>query len=300
MVQPPEAASGAPGALSAFARRTRHRLVAGPRLVELGERTLVLGVLNCTPDSFSDGGRHLASEDAARRIEEMADEGVDWIDVGGESTRPGAVPVDAEEEWRRVAPALRAAHSICPDRPVSIDTTKMEVARRAIEEGACIINDVSGLRFEPELADLAARSGAALVVMHMQGEPRTMQVAPAYRDVAEEVAVFLRQAVAEAERRGVARDRILIDPGIGFGKTLAGNLELIRSIPRLAALGYPVLLGASRKSFLGRILDLPVEDRLEGSLAAHVAAVLAGAHVIRAHDVRATVRAVRLADALLP
>ena len=273
-------------------------LRAGSHQIELGRRTLVLGILNCTPDSFSDGGRWMGPDDIAERLREMVEEGADWIDVGGESTRPGAAPVSCEEEWRRVYPALEAARRICPDRPVSIDTTKLEVARRALDHGAVVINDISGLRFAPQLADLAARAGAALILMHMQGEPRGMQVAPHYDDAPAEIAAFLREAAQEAGRRGVPPDRIVVDPGIGFGKSREHNLEALRAIPRFAELGYPVLVGASRKSFLGQILDLPVGERVEASLAAHVAAVLFGAHLVRAHDVRATLRAVRVADSV--
>lgn len=278
--------------------RASFTLEAGSFRLELGRRTLVMGVLNCTPDSFSDGGVHLSPDAAARRLEEILEQGGDLCDIGGESSRPGAAPVSAEEEWARVEPAFREAQRRRYPLPLSIDTTKAEVARRAIEHGAVLINDISGLRFEPGLAGLAARSGAGLILMHMKGEPRTMQEDPVYEDVVAEVASFLRQSALAAEERGVAGSRVVIDPGIGFGKTMEHNLELIRRIGELAPLGYPVLIGASRKAFIGRILDLPVEDRVEGSVAAHVAAVLAGAHVVRAHDVGATVRGVRVADAV--
>jgi len=258
---------------------------------------LVQAILNCTPDSFFDGGRHLAGDALARRLEEIEAEGADWVDIGGESTRPGAAPVGEEEEWRRIAPALDLARRRVR-LAVSVDTTKPGVARRALDAGAVILNDVSGLQYAPELADLAARYGAAMILMHMQGRPRTMQAAPHYDDLPGEVGGFLRDAAAAAESRGVGRDGILLDPGIGFGKTVAHNCELIRRIPDFAALGYPVLIGASRKSFIGTILGAGAEDRLEGSLAAHCAAALAGAHVVRAHDVQATVRAIRIIDAL--
>jgi len=290
--------SGA-GAGRAFATRTHPILRALDHTIPLGDRTVVMGVLNCTPDSFSDGGLYLDPDAAARRIEQIAGEGADWIDIGGESTRPGAEPVDAEEEWRRVAPAFAEARRSGLKQLLSIDTTKAEVARRALDQGAAVLNDVSGLRFDPRLASLAAESGAALILMHMRGEPRTMQADPAYADVTSEILVLLREAAEEARARGVAEDRLVIDPGLGFGKTAEHNLELLRRLPELTALGLPVLVGASRKSFLGKILDLATEERLEGSLAAHTAAVLAGAHIVRAHDVRATVRAVRTADALL-
>jgi dihydropteroate synthase len=257
-----------------------------------------MGVLNCTPDSFSDGGDYMESGAIAARMAELADEGADWIDIGGESSRPGADPVPVEEEWRRVAPAFQEARRIGCGRFLSIDTCKAEVARRALDEGASIINDISALRFDPAMAEVARRTGAAVVLMHMAGTPRTMQRDPRYTDPVAEIAGFLEKAAADAQAAGIERDRIVIDPGIGFGKTIEHNLELLRHLPELGSLGFPVLIGASRKSFLGRILDLPVDERLEASVAAHVAASLAGAHVVRVHDVKATVRALRVADAI--
>lgn len=291
---------------SAFPTRPRHRLRARSFSIELGPRTLVMGILNCTPDSFSDGGLHAAPHDAVARLHAMIEEGADWIDVGGESTRPGAPEVPWETEWRRVEPVLREAARGCPV-PVSIDTTKPEVAARALDLGVSIVNDVSGLRFAPELADLAASSGAALILMHMRGTPRTMQTDPRYDDVTREVVSVLEESCALARARGVPPDQLVVDPGIGFGKTRAHNYTLLRELPSLDRLGCPILIGASRKSFLARAEaepdtkpagrpGLPVDERIEASLAAHVAAALAGAHVVRAHDVRATVRAVRIAD----
>lgn len=258
----------------------------------------MLGILNCTPDSFSDGGRYDSPSRAARRLEEIVKEGADWVDVGGESTRPGAAPVPADEEWRRIRPVLEEARRSGLSLPLSVDTTKAEVAERALDLGAALINDVSSLRFDPGIADLAAARKAGLILMHMRGEPRTMQIDPRYDDLLGEVSGFLAEAAQRATRRGVAREQILCDPGIGFGKTVEHNLELIRALPRLAELGYPLVVGASRKAFLGKILDREVGERLEGSLSAHVAAALAGADVVRAHDVAATVRAVRVADAI--
>ncbi len=306
---PPAVFPGSPGpATSPSDAADRDRPLPGRRAyllrardltVTLGDRTLVMGILNCTPDSFADGGRWIDPERAAARCEEIAAEGADWIDIGGESSRPGAEPVDPEEEWRRVRPALRAARRLAPALAVSIDTTKAEVARRALDEGAVIVNDISALRFDPEMAGLCARTEAAVVLMHLRGEPRTMQVAPCYADAATEVPIELQIAAIGARAAGIAPDHLLLDPGIGFGKTAEHNLEILRALPRLCAAGYPVLVGASRKSLIGRVLGSPVEERLEGSLAIAVAAVLAGAHVVRVHDVRATVRAVRVADAIL-
>jgi dihydropteroate synthase len=296
----PAALARAPGGPDhAFPTRRRFLLRARDRTIALGDQTIVVGILNCTPDSFSDGGRRTDAEGAARWCEEQAVQGADWIDIGGESTRPGAEPVDAEEEWRRVRPALQAARRLVPALPVSIDTTKAEVARRALDEGATIINDVSALRFDPEMAGTVARAGAAVILMHMRGEPRTMQAAPHYQDAAAEVRQALLAAAAGARAAGITADRLLLDPGIGFGKTVEHNLEILRALPTLCAAGYPTLVGASRKNLIGRLLDLPVDERLEGSLAIAVAAVLAGAHAVRVHDVRATVRAVRVSDAIL-
>ena len=290
---------GSDGRDSAFPVRRRFLLRARGRSIARGERTVVAGILNCTPDSFADGGRGSDTESAIRRCESIAADGADWIDIGGESTRPGAEPVDTEEEWRRVLPALRAANRLAPALPVSIDTTKAEVARRALNEGAVIVNDVSALHFDPAMAGAIASTRAAVILMHLRGEPRTMQDAPFYEDVVADVRRELGAAAAAACAVGITADQILLDPGIGFGKTAEHNFMLLRSLPALGAAGYPVIIGASRKSLIGRVLDSPVEDRLEGSLAIAVAAVLAGGHVVRVHDVRATVRAVRIADAIL-
>ena len=266
--------------------------------IPLGSRTRVMGVLNCTPDSFSDPGRFLDPESARRRLHEMEEEGADWIDVGGESTRPGAELVDVEEEWRRISPVLLEAQRCGCPLPISVDTTKAEIARRAADLGIAIINDVSALRFEPGLAKTIVSHGLALVLMHMRGEPRTMQDDPTYDDVMAEIRTFLVDAMSRCLAAGVSREQLLVDPGIGFGKTAEHNLEILRRLPEFASLGAPLLVGASRKRFLGTILGLSAEERLEGSRAAHAAAALGGAHVIRAHDVRATVRMVRVIDAI--
>ncbi len=271
---------------------------AGPHSWELGNKTLLLGILNCTPDSFSDGGAFSDPDEIKRRLWEIAEEEADIVDIGGESTRPGADPIDTEEEWRRIAPALQAAGQEGYPLAVSVDTTKVEVAVRALEAGAVLINDISGLRREPRLAESAARAGAGLIVMHSKGEPRTMQRAPSYEDLIGEIRSFLKRSVAVAMEAGLAREQILVDPGIGFGKTLDHNLELLRQLSALDHLGAGIVVGTSRKSFIGTILDAPVGDRLEGSLATFVGAVLAGAHAVRVHDVGAARRAVRIADAL--
>lgn len=282
------------------APRARFVWRMGDQAVELGERTWVVGILNCTPDSFSDGGVHLDPSAAVARLEQMALEGADMIDIGGESTRPGALPVPAEEEWRRVAPVFRAARSAGLAMPLSIDTRKAEVAARACELGAAVINDVSALRHDPAMAETARSFGAGLVLMHMRGEPATMQAAPHYDDVVREVSDFLSGRLLAARDAGIALERIVVDPGVGFGKTAEHNWALLRGIPSLReTCARPVYIGASRKRFLSAATGLEIGDRLEASLAVHVAAALAGAHLVRVHDVTATVRAMQVADALL-
>jgi dihydropteroate synthase len=280
-------------------RRRQLPLLLGDQTVTLGARTLIMGVLNCTPDSFSDGGRYADPQAALRRYNQMVADGADWIDVGGESTRPGAEPVSAAEEWRRIEPVITAAREAGHPVPLSVDTTKYDVAARALDRGVMLINDVSALDAEPRLANLAARYRAGLVLMHMRGRPRTMQERPVYADVVAEIGTHLRAAIALAEERGVRSEQIIVDPGIGFGKTVDHNLEILRRLDALSHLERPLLIGCSRKSLIGAVLDLPVDERLEGTLALHTAAVLAGAHIARVHDVRAHVRALAMADALL-
>jgi len=259
-----------------------------------GGRVLVMGALNVTPDSFSDGGAFLDPDAAADRALAMEREGADIIDIGGESSRPGAEPVPLEEELRRVLPVLERLRGRLRI-PISIDTTKAEVAEAALQAGAEIVNDISALRFDPRMGEVVAKSGAGLVLMHMRGTPKTMQQDPTYADVVAEVRDFLAQRVEHAVSLGIDRELIAIDPGIGFGKTVEHNLELLRRLPELCELGHPVLVGPSRKSFIGAVLDLPVEERLEGTLAACAVAVVRGADIVRVHDVRAVRRAVDLA-----
>ncbi|HEY1270201.1 MAG TPA: dihydropteroate synthase [Candidatus Binatia bacterium] len=281
----------APAAASGFILTTRHGVV------DMVRRTAIMGVVNVTPDSFSDGGRFFDAESAAAHGERLAAEGADILDIGGESTRPGAKSISAAEEIRRVLPVierLRAKTAI----PISIDTVKGEVARAALDAGADIVNDVSALRGDAAMAALVARERVPVVLMHMQGTPQTMQQNPAYENVVEEVAEFLKRKAEEASAAGVAADNIVIDPGIGFGKNLDHNLALLRRLSALTALGYPLLVGASRKAFIGRILDLGPDERLEGSIAAAVAAALGGANIVRVHDVKEAARALRVADAL--
>ncbi len=258
-------------------------------------RPTVMGILNVTPDSFSDGGSFASTVDAVDAARQMLADGAALVDVGGESTRPGAEPVSQEEELRRVVPVLEALAGA----PVSIDTSRAAVARRALELGAVMVNDVSALRREPELAEVVAESHADVCLMHMQGSPRTMQVEPRYDDVVDEVAAFLEERLGFAVRAGIDEDRICLDPGIGFGKTPDQNLELLRRLDRIAALGRPVLVGVSRKSTLARVLG---EDGAVGSDAASVGAAVAafdrGASLFRVHDVRPHVEALAGAAAV--
>ena len=260
------------------------------------ERPLVLGILNVTPDSFSDGDQWLDPDAAIDRAMQMVDEGADIVDIGAESTRPGACPVDTEVEWSRLSPVVPAL--VRKGIRVSVDTTKLEVARRALSEGAAAINDISGLRFSPGIAPLCAEHGAGLVLMHMRGEPRTMQTDVAYENLFGEVRKFLSAQAAVARSAGCSAEQIVIDPGIGFGKSTEQNLGLLGRIEELTCLGYPVLVGPSRKSFIGQALDLPVEDRLEATIAACLVAFNGGAGLFRVHDVASARRALDMADAI--
>jgi len=249
------------------------------------DRVLVMGIVNVTPDSFYDGGRYSRHEDAIERGVRMAEEGADIVDVGGESTRPGSQAVPTQLEMDRVLPVvegIRRRSPVC----VSIDTTKADVAEEAIRLGAGIVNDVSALRSDERMAAVVARGGAFAVLMHMQGSPETMQRDPTYSDVVEEVRSFLDRRTRTAVEAGIPEERIFVDPGIGFGKTLEHNLTLLGNLSRLAELGRPVLVGTSRKAFLGAILDAPPDDRIEGTIAANAVAILNGASIIRVHDVK--------------
>ena len=267
------------------------------RVFDLASRTLVMGIVNVTPDSFSDGGRYAEAGAAVARCQELLDEGADLLDVGAESTRPGSQLVEPEEQWRRLAPVLSGLLAARPDAAISVDTQSALVARRALESGACIVNDVSALS-DAAMAGVVAAAGAGLVLMHLRGNPATMQDDTAYGDVVAEVVEFLRGRVEVAVSAGVAREALALDPGIGFGKSVEGSYALLAATSALGALGLPVLIGASRKRFLGRLTgDAPVHDRLEASLAAAAIAVFEGARIVRVHDVRASVRAVRVAEA---
>jgi len=277
------------------------------RALTIGQRTLVMGILNVTPDSFSDGGQFLSLENAIDHGKRMRDEGADLIDVGGESTRPGSSgPVSAEEEIDRVVPVISALAKTL-DLPISIDTTKSEVARAGLDAGAGIVNDVSALRFDFYIADVAARAGAGLILMHSRGTPATMHRLPPVADIMHEVTTSLSASVKMAERRGVKRESIAIDPGIGFGKSQEQNVELIDKLGQLKAAfsNLPILIGTSRKSFIGRILAdeagdaAPLDRRMYGSMASIAAAVMKGANIVRVHDVKAAIETVKVIDAIL-
>jgi dihydropteroate synthase len=267
----------------------------------LGERTLVMGIINLTPDSFSQGGRALTRASASDETEMMIENGVDMIDIGGESTRPGANPVSEEEEIRRVENYLNIRSLVNSKVPYSIDTTKASVARIALEAGVEIVNDISGLRFDPAIAEVAAHHEAGLVLMHSRGTFETMHKQEPVEDIMTEVAEGWRRSIGEALSRGVRRDKIALDPGIGFSKTQAQNIELVAKLDQLARefSEFPLLVGTSRKSFIGHLLGgAPVDQRIHGTMATVAAAVLRGAQIVRAHDVRACVETVRVIDAI--
>jgi dihydropteroate synthase len=268
----------------------------GERVLDCASRTHVMGVLNVTPDSFSDGGLFLDPEAAVRRGIDMAAQGADLIDVGGESTRPGSDPVPPEVEIDRVVPVIkRLAAEV--DVPVSIDSRKPDVARAGLDAGAVIVNDISG-GLDPRMLEVLADSKAGMILMHMLGEPKTMQAEPRYDDVVAEVRAYLGQRIEAAVAAGIERERLCVDPGIGFGKTLGHNLALLRHIDAFSDLHRPVLVGPSRKSFLGKLLGAEVDDRLEGTAGAVAWVAAHGAHVIRVHDVLEMVRVVRVVDAI--
>jgi dihydropteroate synthase len=278
--------------------RKRYRLTLRGSECVLGDRTLVMGVVNVTPDSFSDGGQFFETDAAVARGLALFEAGADIVDVGGESTRPGALPVGADEERRRVAPVIRDLRARGAG-PISVDTTKAEVARAALDEGADIVNDVSGFRFDPEILPLVAERKVPVVVMHLRGSFAEIHRAPFYEDVMGEVKAELLESLARGESAGVPRDLLLVDPGIGFAKDASHSLEVLRRLPELRSLDRPVLVGTSRKSFLGKVLDLPAGERLFGTAAAVAASVLGGAHLVRVHDVKPMIEVVRVCDAIL-
>ena len=283
--------------------RKHFRLKLNPRTLVLGERTLVMGVLNVTPDSFSDGGKFIGAARAIEHALAMEAAGADLVDIGGESTRPGSAGISAKEELARISPVLQGLRGVLKI-PISIDTQKAEVAEAALDAGAELINDISGLKNDPRIAEVAARRGVPLILMHSRGKPRTMQKAPFARDVMKDVLEGLRESVRVARKARVAKSQIILDPGIGFGKSFAQNYELLQNLPQLAKLGYPLLVGPSRKGFLGATLaregkPAPPEERIWGTAATVTASILNGAHIVRVHDVAEMVQVVRVADFLL-
>jgi dihydropteroate synthase len=284
-------------------RRKVFRIKLRSRTLVLGDRTLVMGVLNVTPDSFSDGGKFFDFASAVDHAIVMQKEGADVLDIGAESTRPGAADIGAAEELRRILPVLEALRGRLKI-PISIDTRKSRVAEIAIGAGAEIINDVSGLNHDPRLAEVAAKHRVPIILMHMRGTPKTMQKKPFARDVLRDVTNGLRKSVALARKAGLAKSQIVIDPGIGFGKTFAQNYELLAKLPQLAKLGYPLLVGTSRKGFLGATLarggkPAPAEERIWATAASVTASILGGAHIVRVHDVAEMAQVARAADCLV-
>jgi dihydropteroate synthase len=266
--------------------RKKFQINARGKILELGDRTLIMGILNVTPDSFSDKGRYFGLNAAVDRAWEIAGEGADILDIGGESTRPGSQAVGVAEELNRVVPLLEALgprYSL----PISVDTSKAEVAKASLEKGAAIINDITALQKDPGIGYEAARFGAALVLMHMRGEPHNMQSIPPSKDILGDIDVWAQGAVARARNSGVSSDKIILDPGIGFGKTAAQNSEILRNLDRLAATGFPVLIGTSRKSFIGLILKKTANELVLGTGATVAASIIYGAHIVRVHDVAA-------------
>jgi len=284
---------------------TPFELAWGQRRLTFGGRPLIMGILNVTPDSFSDGGSFFSPQDALAQAEKMVAEGADIIDIGGESTRPFSEAVDADEEIRRVVPVIEAL-SQRVEVPISIDTTKAAVARQALEAGATIINDISALRLDPALADVAADSGVPIILMHMKGTPGDMQISPVYDDLIGEIYAFLRTAVRAAEKKGIRRSKIFIDPGIGFGKTVQHNLQILKYLKKFKRMGLPVLVGPSRKAFIRKLLkpdhvaDIdPQQSAVEtGTQAAVAVAAMNGASIVRVHDVAGTLATLKIVSAI--
>jgi dihydropteroate synthase len=267
--------------------------------LQLGKRTLVMGILNVTPDSFSDKGRYFAPQEAIDRAWQMAEEGADILDIGGESTRPGSAGVTAEEELRRVIPLLEALGSSKNyPIPISIDTSKLEVARASLECGAAIINDIASLQKAPGIGAEVAKHKAAIVLMHMRGEPSNMQKIPASTDILADIDIWAQEAVARAKNSGVSSDSIVLDPGIGFGKTAIQNMEILRNLDRMGAAGFPILVGTSRKSFIGAIVKKPANELVLGTGATVAASIIYGAHIVRVHDVAAIREVADVTDAI--
>ena len=273
-------------------------LKCGEKVIDLSSRTHIMGILNVTPDSFSDGGEYFDTNRAVERGIQMAEEGADIIDIGAESTRPGAEPIAMDEELARLLPVLEQLLKTT-DVPISVDTYKSRVAEAALHAGAHIINDISGLRFDPAMKDVVARFDAPVIIMHIKGEPKNMQIDPYYEDVMIEISDYLAESIRMASLAGIKKENIVVDPGIGFGKRLEDNYEIIRRLSELKRLGCPILIGPSRKSFLGKILNLPPAERLEGTMAAVAIGIQNGADIVRVHDVKAVSRVCQIADLIV-
>lgn len=276
--------------------RPRHFQIGG-NSYDPGRKTLIMGILNVTPDSFFDGGQYTGVTVAVQAGIQMEADGADLIDIGGESSRPGSEPVSVEQEIARILPVL-VELSRRVKIPISVDTYKSPVAERALQSGAAIINDISGLNFDPAMAAVIAKHHAGVILMHIQGTPKNMQVDPHYENLIDEILNYLQRSVENARQAGIDQSKIIIDPGIGFGKTPADNYRILRYLSEFRSPGFPVLVGPSRKSFIGQILNLPPAERLEGTLAAVAAAIINGADIVRVHDVKAAIRAVKIADAI--
>jgi dihydropteroate synthase len=260
-------------------------------------KTLVMGIINITPDSFYDGGRVTSPEAVVRRAEQLLHEGADVLDIGGESSRPGAEPVSPEEEQRRVLPALEALRPL--EATISVDTYRAATAREALARGAVMINDITALRHDPEMAEVVSEAGCSCVLMHMQGEPRTMQREPRYQDVVDDICAFFEERLDYAVSQGIAEEAVWLDPGFGFGKTVEHNLMILKRLSEFRRLGRPILIGTSNKSTIGSVLDLPVDDRMEGTAATVAIAIANGADAVRVHDVKAMARVARMTDAIM-
>jgi dihydropteroate synthase len=280
--------------------RKSYAFRAGERILQLGERTAIMGILNVTPDSFSDKGRYFVPQAAVDRAWQIAEEGADILDVGGESTRPGSLTVSVEEESHRVLPILEAlAKGTRYPIPISVDTSKSEVAKAALERGASIINDISSLQKDPAIGVEAANYRAGLILMHMRGEPAIMQSLPPSENILNDIDIWAKEAVSRAQASGVSSDSVVLDPGIGFGKTASQNMEIIANLHRLADAGFPLLVGTSRKSFIGAILKKPATELLLGTCATVAASIIYGAHIVRVHDVAANREIADITDAII-
>ena len=266
--------------------------------LKMPSHTLIMGILNLTPDSFSDGGQFSDKNQATDYALKMIEDGADMIDIGGESTRPGAEPVSLDEELKRTISIIKSIRQQS-DCLISIDTYKSPVAEAALDVGANLVNDISGLTFDEKMIDIVIARKVPVILMHMKGTPRSMQVDPHYDNVIEEICEFFKRKVKSAKNSGILDNMIILDPGIGFGKRLEDNFEIIRELKQICAMGYPILLGPSRKSFIGASLNLPVEERLEGTLASITAGIMNGANIIRVHDVKETLRAVKITEKIM-